>query len=205
MVQKRLGMPDQVPDSEAREDARPLLFPVVENVGPHGKTLYLGNLAAAENAACLFAAGITETLNVSINMFPGPLMLQDGVHIRRHQIGMIDGAGNDVHLMAAAVYLIEGLMRGYVPAKPHYPKHRPGHILVHCRGGRSRSVALIALWLSRFMAEDFAGFDAALKHLRRLRGLGDSYPLPPMLALADEVQRLRLIGNDPRGVPDHGG
>ncbi|WP_176084577.1 dual specificity protein phosphatase [Martelella sp. HB161492] len=204
MMQQRLGMPDQVPESEAREDDRPLLFPVVQQVGPHGKTLYLGNLAAAENADCLFDAGITETLNVSINMFVLPLMLKDGVHIRRHQIGMIDGAGNNAYLMAAAVYLIEALMRGYVPAKPHYPKHRPGHILVHCRGGRSRSVALIALWLSRFMTADFADFEIALGYLRRLRGLDDSYPLAPMLALADEVQRLRLIGNDPHETPDHG-
>ena len=196
MTEKRLGVPDHVPVSEAREDDRPLLFPVIENVGPYEKTLFLGNLAAAEDPACLLDAGITETLNVSINLFPGPLELADGTHIRRYQIGMIDGAGNDPHLMAAAVYTVEGLMRGYVPAKPHYPKHREGHILVHCRGGRSRSVTLIALWLSRFVHDRFSSFDDALAHLRDLRGLEENYPLPPMLALAQEVRSRNLLGDE---------
>ena len=194
MTEKRLGVPDHVPEGEAREDDRPLLFPVIEGVGPHAKTLFLGNLATAEDPDCLLDAGITETLNVSINMFPGPLTLSDGTHIRRYQIGMIDGDGNDPHLLAAAVFTIEGLMRGYVPAKPHYPKHRKGNILIHCRGGRSRSVALIALWLSTFARDRFASFESALAHLRQLRGLDETYPLPPMLALAEEVRRRNLLG-----------
>ncbi|AMM84540.1 protein phosphatase [Martelella sp. AD-3] len=194
MTEKRLGIPDHVPEAEAREDVRPLLYPVIEGFGPHEKTLYLGNLAAAEDAGCLLEAGITETLNVSINMFPGPLRLADGTHVRRYQLGMIDGAGNSPHLLAAAVHTVEGLMRGYVPAKPHYPKHRKGHVLVHCRGGRSRSVVLIALWLSAFAGDSFDGFDAALAHLRALRGLDESYPLPPMLALAEEVRLRNLLG-----------
>ncbi|MBB4120144.1 dual specificity protein phosphatase family protein [Martelella radicis] len=194
MTEKRLGVPDLVPEEEAREDTVPLLFPVLEGFGPHAKSLFLGNLAAAEDPECLLEAGITETLNVSINMFPGPLTLSDGTHIRRYQLGMIDGEGNDPHLLAAAVYTVEGLMRGYVPAKPHYPKHRKGHVLVHCRGGRSRSVALIALWLSSFARDAFESFDAALAHLRALRGLDENYPLPPMLALAEEVRMRNLLG-----------
>ena len=194
MTEKRLGVPERVPEGEEREDGLPLLFPVIEGFGPHEKTLFLGNLAAAEDPDCLLQAGITETLNVSINMSPGPLLLPDGTHVRRYQIGMIDGDGNDPHLLAAAVFTIEGLMRGYVPAKPHYPKHRKGNILVHCRGGRSRSVALIALWLSTFARDRFAGFEAALAHLRQLRGLDETYPLPPMLALAEEVRRGSLLG-----------
>ncbi|AQZ51653.1 dual specificity protein phosphatase family protein [Martelella mediterranea] len=194
MTEKRLGVPDHVPENEAREDDRPLLFPVIDGVGPHAKTLFLGNLAAAEDPDCLLDAGITETLNVSINMFPGPLLLPDGTHIRRYQIGMIDGDGNDPHLLAAGVFTIEGLMRGYVPSKPHYPSHRKGNILVHCRGGRSRSVALIALWLSTFARDRFASFESALAHLRQLRELDESYPLPPMLALAEEVRLRGLLG-----------
>ena len=194
MTEKRLGVPERVPEGEEREDGLPLLFSVIEDVGPHQKTLFLGNLAAAEDPDCLLKAGITETLNVSINMFPGPLVRADGTHIRRYQIGMIDGDGNDPHLLAAGVFTIEGLMRGYVPSKPHYPSHRKGHILVHCRGGRSRSGVLIALWLSTFARDRFASFEAALAHLRQLRGLDETYPLPPMLALAEEVRRRDLLG-----------
>lgn len=195
MTEKRLGVPEHVPPNEAREDDHPLFFPVIESFGPHAKTLFLGNLAAAEDPDSLLKCRVTETLNVSINMFPGPLQLADGTHVRRYQIGMIDGHGNDPHLLAASVFTVEGLMRGYVPSKPHYPKHRKGNILVHCRGGRSRSVVLIALWLSTFAPDRFASFEAALAHLRQLRGLSDSYPLPPMLALADEVRALGLHGN----------
>ena len=42
MTEKRLGVPDHVPEGEEREDGLPLLFPVIEDFGPHAKTLFLG-------------------------------------------------------------------------------------------------------------------------------------------------------------------
>lgn len=193
MLPPRHGLPTDSPLTEAQEDSIPFLLPVTRDFGPHRKTLYLGNLAAAEDAASLDAAGITETLNVSINIFPGPLALKDGTQIRRYQIGLIDGAGNDPHLLAAAVLTLEGLMNGYVPAKPHYPQHRKGNILIHCRGGRSRSVTVLALWLARQLPQQFTNFDAAVAFLRQLRGLSHTHPLPPMLQLAAAAQARGLI------------
>lgn len=188
---QRHGIPADLPADEAAEDARPLLFDVL---GQGDKRVFLGNLAAAEDPAALQAAGITETLNLGLNIFPGPLAFGDGTGVRRYQIGMIDGPGNDPHLLAAAVATIEGLMSAYVAGKPHYPPHRPGHLLVHCRGGRSRSVAALAVWLTLYRPGAFPDLDAALLHLRQLRGLGPTHPLPPMLDLARQVIARGLTG-----------
>ncbi|MBY6089427.1 dual specificity protein phosphatase family protein [Maritimibacter alkaliphilus] len=176
-------LPDATPEAEALEDARPLLFPV-SAAEPGLTQLWLGNLTAAEDAQALEAAGITATLNLAINIFPGPVQLPSGVHVRRYQIGMLDGPGNDPAMLAAAVQLVDGLAGVYVPGKPHYPPHAKGGLLVHCRGGRSRSVTVLALWLHLRRREDFPTLDAALHHLRQVRGQDESYPLPPMIALA---------------------
>lgn len=183
----RHALPTAPPADEAREDANPLLYPAAETPGPGLGALWLGNLPAAEDAAELHQNGITATLNLAINIFPGPLALSDGTQVRRYQIGMIDGPGNAPQTLAAAVQLIDGLAAGYTAGKPHYPAHRPGGLLVHCRGGRSRSVTVLALWLHLRRPDAYPDLAAALAHLRALRGIDDSYPLPPMLALAQEV------------------
>ncbi|RAP40763.1 protein phosphatase [Rhodovulum viride] len=194
----RHAVPKDVPAAEAREDARPLLIdvlgPVASASAQPGKRVFLGNLAGAEDAAALTAAGVTETLNLGLNLCPGPLALGDGTQVRRYQIGLIDGPGNDPHLLAAAVVTVRGLMGAYGPGKPHYPPHRPGHLLVHCRGGRSRSVTVLAVWLTLCHPQAFPDLDAALAHLRRLRGLDTAHPLPPMLDLAREVIARDLAG-----------
>lgn len=189
----RHGLPVDVDASEAMEDAQCLLIPIVENFGPHRKTLYLGNLPAAEDADALLNANITESLNVSINIFPQDLALSDGTKVRRYQIGMIDGPGNSPHLLAAAVMTLQGLMHGYIEGKPHYPQHHCGNILIHCRGGRSRSVTVLALWMAAYCPEQFASFKDALDHIRIIRTLPQSYPLPGMMALAEEVISAGII------------
>nr|WP_319514719.1 dual specificity protein phosphatase [uncultured Cohaesibacter sp.] len=191
----RHGLPTDVDAAEAMEDAQPLLIPIIENFGPHSKTLYLGNLPAAEDAHALQRANITESLNVSINIFPQDLTLDDGTEIRRYQIGMIDGPGNSPHLLAASVMTLQGLMHGYIEGKPHYPQHHCGNILIHCRGGRSRSVTVLALWMAAFCPDQFASFKDALDHIRSIRVLPQSYPLPGMMALADDVLSNGLLPN----------
>ncbi|HBM59203.1 MAG TPA: protein phosphatase [Citreicella sp.] len=183
----RHALPPDSTAEEASEDARPLLWPVDAAPGPGLSGLWLGNLAAAEEAQALQGAGITTTLNLAMNLNPGPLALPQGGHVRRHQIGLLDGPGNAPQLLAAAVLLIDGLASCYTPPKPHYPPHQPGGLLVHCRGGRSRSVTVLALWLHLRRGAQFPTLEAALAHLRQLRALPDSYPLPPMLALARQA------------------
>lgn len=179
------GLPRDVPAHEATEDARPILIPVATGLGPDGISLFIGNLAAAEDPAALQAAGITDSLNTALNLFPGPLALPDGTMLRRLQLGMVDGPGNDPHLLLAAVLALHAVVSRHMPGKPHYPPARRGHVLVHCRGGRSRSTTVLALYLHLHRAAQFPTLSAALDHLRQLRGLDAGYPLPPMIALAE--------------------
>lgn len=188
----RHALPTDRPDTEAREDVRPVLVPVGEALGADRLTLFIGNLPAAEDADLLGQAGITESLNVALNLCPGPLVLPDGTQVRRYQVGLIDGPGNDPHLLAAAVQIVCGLIRTHTPGKPHYPPHRRGHVLVHCRGGRSRSALVAALSLHVLDQAQFPTLDAALDHVRTGRGLDSTYPLPPMITLGQEVLRQGL-------------
>ena len=189
----RHALPPSVPQEEAREDVRPLLIPVADDVGPGIDRFWLGNLTVAEDPQALAGAGITASLNLAMNIFPAPLKLPDGTEMRRYQIGLLDGPGNAPQTLAAAVMLIDGLARLYTRGKPHYPAHRPGGLLVHCRGGRSRSVTALALWLHWRRREKYPSLSSALGHLRQLRGLADTHPLPPMIALAADVVAQGLL------------
>ncbi len=188
-----------VPAEEMQDDASPLLIPVFTSSRSGSRseanTLWLGNLTAAEDASALFEAGITSSLNLAINIFPSPLTLQDGTHVRRYQIGMLDGDGNSAQTLAAAVLLVDGLHANYTQGKPHYPSHKNGGLLVHCRGGRSRSVAVLALWLHLRFSSEYPNLDAALNHLRTLRGLSQTYPLPAMVALAQQARSFFQLPN----------
>ncbi|GGG66470.1 protein phosphatase [Salipiger pallidus] len=186
-------LPDQSPEAERLEDDRPLLFPVqgTETAGFTG--LWLGNLTAAEDGEALQEAGISASLNLAMNIFPGPLQRPDGTWVRRYQIGMIDGPGNAPQTLAAAVMLLDGLALTFTEGKPHYPPSTKGGLLVHCRGGRSRSVTVLALWLYWRQPERYPTFEAALDAMRTLRRQDDSYPLPPMLDLASDVLGTGLL------------
>lgn len=181
------NMSSSVPAEETQEDASPLLIPAMTGIGPGVDTVWLGNLTAAEDACALQKAGITASLNLAVNIFPLPLALPDGTHVRRYQIGMLDGEGNAPQTLAAAVMLLDGLVASYTKGKPHYPPHRHGGLLVHCRGGRSRSVTVLAIWLHLRCTAEYPNLEAAIAHLRSLRGLSETYPLPPMIALAREA------------------
>lgn len=161
---------------EAREDRRSVMIPL-------GGGLFLGNAVAANDPLGLIDAGITQTLNLAVNLDVPPLTLADGTAVRRAKIGLIDGPGNDPWHLVAAVLAIAGMMAQAAPGKPSYPDHRPGGLLVHCRGGRSRSVAALALYLSWTEPTRFADPDAALAFLREGRGLTSAHPGAAMLSL----------------------
>lgn len=167
-------MNDDTPDAEAREDASPVVVPVVPG-------LLLGNLAAALDAPTLARHGVTQTLNLAVNVDTPPLTLPDGVVVRRSKIGLIDGPGNHPAHIAAAALAIDGMRAQTAPGKPSYPAHREGALLVHCRGGRSRSVAVVALWLARGADPAWPDADAAVKMLRKRRGIGPDQPCQAML------------------------
>lgn len=175
------------PAQEAEEDRSPVLVEVLDGVGPHDAVLFIGNRVAAENPALLLEHGVTATMNVAVNIEPGPLVLPDGTTVRRTQIGLIDGHGNVAHHLLAAVLALDGMIGQESPGKAHYPPHRRGNVLVHCRGGRSRSATVLALYLHLSMPDRFATFEDAVDHVRLRRGLGTDQPQPAMMELARAV------------------
>lgn len=54
----------------------------------------------------------------------------------RHKVGLFDGPGNHPATFFAAVVLLESLVKS------------GKRVLVHCHGGKSRSVMVVAAWLT---------------------------------------------------------
>lgn len=169
---------------EAQEDASVVLIEVRPG-------LWLGNQVAAENGPALGRAGITQTLNLAVNIDVPPLVQPDGTVVRRAKVGLIDGEGNTAAHLAAAVLAISGMAGQKAPGKPTYPDHRNGGILVHCRGGRSRSVIALALHL--YLTDPaFPTLDDAIATLQRLRALPPRQPAQALRTLA--LETLDLLG-----------
>ncbi|WP_343315027.1 dual specificity protein phosphatase [Brucella sp. BE17] len=176
--------------SESEEDRLPMLVRVYENAGPHKLALFIGNEVAANDAVLLQETDITSTINIAVNRYLLPLSRPDGTAIRRTQIGLIDGHGNHPMHFAAAVMALYGVLDQESPGKPHYPAHKRGNVLVNCRGGRSRSLTVLALYLHWTDETRFPTLDEAIKHIRILRKMGDTHPLPGMIALAKQARTL---------------
>lgn len=176
-------------DREVAENTTPIAMPVHEVIHDSGRRslLYVGNLAAACDPETLLALDITSTLNVSVNIIVPPLQLADGTHVRRANVGLIDGSGNLPSHLGAAVLALHGLLTQASPGKPNYPTHRYGNVLVNCRGGRSRSVTVLALYMHLTAPEQWSTLQSAVDHIRAIRGNAPHYPLPPMIAMAEQL------------------
>lgn len=176
--------------AEDQEDKLPVLFPALVETGSHRVTLFIGNRVAAENPVLLQENNITSTMNLAVNIEIAPLSLPDGTRIRRTHIGLIDGPGNTPAHLLAAVFAISGIVEQESPGKPHYPAHRRGNLLVHCRGGRSRSATAIALYMHMYHPDRFETIEAAVDHVRQVRGLDTTQPHPAMLDLASAAIKM---------------
>lgn len=170
--------------TEEQEDKLAVLLPVLEETGSHGIKLFIGNKIAAEDPILLHDNNITSTMNLAVNIEIAPLILSDGIHVRRTHIGLIDGLGNAPEHLLAAVFAIRGIVEQESPGKLHYPAHRRGNLLVHCRGGRSRSATALALYLQMHHSDRFDSFEAAVDYVRQVRGLDQTQPQSAMLELA---------------------
>ncbi|WEK51290.1 MAG: protein phosphatase [Candidatus Kaistia colombiensis] len=171
--------------TDEQEDELPVLLPIAGPFGPWEATIYIGNRVAADDAALPLAENITSTMNLAVNVEMPPLALGDGSFVRRTHIGLIDGPGNTPTHLLSAVLGLDGILGQASPGKAHYPPHRPGNVLVHCRGGRSRSATVIALYLHLARPDRFPTLDAALAQIRALRKLEASQPAASMIALAE--------------------
>lgn len=167
-----------------------------------GVDLYVGNRQAASNPALLADHGINAVLNCALNLdinvvqTPAPDCRNQAfgrANLRYYKLGLIDGPGNPAEMLLAGYLQLCGLMAQQMPAKATYPWPSGGHVLVNCRGGRSRSVVLVSLFLHLQRAHDFPTLGAAIDHVRDMRQLQPvewhSAPKPVLIEAANWAAR----------------
>jgi hypothetical protein len=187
-------------EMQAPRYERPKISLVADNVQPYGVDIYIGGMEGASDIELLRASNITTVVNCAVNLdfnyVTAPLSPPEQAvgygfsDIRYYKLGLIDGAGNPETMVLAGYYLLKGALEQRLPEKPTYPYRDKGNVLVNCRGGRSRSVTLVALFLSIAEPQRFPSFDAALQHVREKRELRpDEWFETPKPMLLDAARR----------------
>jgi hypothetical protein len=160
--------------------ARPAISLIAEGLGPHNAALYIGGSDGAGDLGLLRRHGITIVVNCAVNLDINLVQAtaEEGDRravgygdIRYYKLGLIDGEGSPDTMMLGAYYILDGALRQTMPKRETYPFADGGNVLVNCRGGRSRSVALVALFLHHAMPARFPTLDTALDHVRTRREL----------------------------------
>jgi len=160
----------------------PLISLIETGFEPHDFNIYIGGTQTARDIQLLkehnIAIVINCAVNLDINYVTSPKEEQEGAkcshgtgEVRTFKLGLVDGAGNSDNMMLAGYYILEGAVRQELPEKQSYPTRQKGNVLVHCRGGRSRSTALVALYLHLHKTEKYPTIDAAVAHVREARKL----------------------------------
>ena len=161
---------------------RPDVSLIAEGIGPDYVALYIGGAEGARNVDLMAKLNITTVVNCAVNLdinyVSDPLLAEEGpkcasgpAPVRTYKIGMVDGAGNPEKLILAGYYILESALEQTWPDKPSYPRRERGNILVHCRGGRSRSVAVVALYLHQNNPERYPTLYDAIRDIREKREL----------------------------------
>ncbi|CUH68904.1 Dual specificity phosphatase, catalytic domain [Thalassovita autumnalis] len=179
---------------------RPPLTLIAQGVGPEKVDLYIGGTEGARDVGQLQDLGITTVINCAVNLdinyVTEPKLQADGdkratgmAPIRCYKIGLVDGPGNPRDMLLGGYFILESALSQQIPEKASYPVRDRGHVLVHCRGGRSRSVALVALFLHKDQPERFATLDDAIAHIRDKRDLHpDEWFETPKQVLIDAAE-----------------
>lgn len=162
--------------------ARPAISLIASGIGPHKSDLYIGGSDGARDLELLKHHGISVVVNCAINLDinwvrereaddGGDLRPSGYADIRYYKLGLIDGEGSPDTMMLGAYYILDGALRQAMPKRETYPFADGGNVLINCRGGRSRSVSLVALFLHKQQPELFPTLDAAVAHIREYREL----------------------------------
>ncbi len=192
-------------EAEAR---RAPLHRIAEDIHGTGIDLYVGNRQAASDLALLADYGVNTVLNCAINLDINYVSdpAEDSSELtfgraplRYHKIGLIDGPGNPSQMILAGYLQLVSLISQTMPDKANYPSNDPGHILVNCRGGRSRSVIIGALFLHLEFPDRYSTLNCAIEHVRHCRELdpleSPSAPKPVLIEAAlwaaEAVRRLQ--------------
>lgn len=203
-----------VPATDAVQPAvphypRPPLSLIVEDFPGWGMDIYIGGSAGVSDAALLAEHDIGIVINCAVNLdidwvntpeasAAAHLLPHGAGPVRYYKLGLIDGDGNAPEMLHAGYQLMRSALLQQIPDKASYRNRRRGNILVNCRGGRSRSVSLVALFMHLECPERFPTLDAAIALIRDRRQLHpDEWfeaPKPSLTRLAEQaIARERAI------------
>ncbi len=193
---------------------RPALSLIERNVASYGVDIYVGGMEGAGDLDLLRENNVTTVVNCAVNLdfnyaterF-GEGEAADVIYgvgaVRYYKLGLIDGHGNPETMMLSGFYLLRGALSQVLPQKATYKRREKGNVLVNCRGGRSRSVSLVALFLHVEMPEKFPTLDDALNHVRTRRELRrDEWHEAPKPMLVEAARKAaRWIAMIDKGLP----
>ncbi|WP_246707897.1 dual specificity protein phosphatase family protein [Ensifer oleiphilus] len=151
----------------------------------YGVNIYIAGKEGTSDLDLLRLNGITTVVNCAVNLdfnFVRQAQLvsdhEGSVYgpgeIRYYKVGLIDGGGNPDTQMLAAHYILRAALEQVLPEKPSYPRREMGNILINCRGGRSRSVIVVSLFLHLTLPAEFPTLEAAIAFVRNRRGLPEN-------------------------------
>lgn len=181
---------------------RPPISLIAENFPGWGMDIYIGGASGVCDAALLAEHDIGIVINCAVNLdidwvitqenAPDAHLLSHGAGpVRYYKLGLIDGEGNAPEMLHAGYHLMRSALLQQIPDKPSYRNRRRGNILVNCRGGRSRSVALVALFMHLECPERYPTLDDAIALIREKRQLHpDEWfetPKPSLTRLAEHA------------------
>ncbi len=179
----------------------PTISLIETELEPGGFSIYIGGTDAARDVGLLREHNISIVVNCAVNLdinyvsdpnepAEGEKCAHGTGPVRIFKLGLVDGPGNPEYMMLAGYFLLDGAIRQELPEKRSYPQRARGNVLVHCRGGRSRSPALVALYLHLNRPDRFPDLDSALTHVREKRALHpDEWFSAPKPMLVDAARR----------------
>jgi len=194
---------------------RPPISLIAEDFPGWGVDIYIGGSSGVSDAALLAEHDIGVVINCAVNLdidwvirpeasAPPHLLSHGSGPVRYYKLGLVDGEGNAPEMLHAGYQLMRSALLQQIPDKASYPVRKRGNILVNCRGGRSRSVALVALFMHLECPARFPTLEAAIDLIRDRRQLHpDEWyetPKPSLIRLAEHaIIRERAIA----GVEQH--
>ncbi|MBL6945778.1 MAG: dual specificity protein phosphatase family protein [Rhodospirillales bacterium] len=187
---------------------RPPISLIAKGLAPYGADIFIGGTAAARNIELLRKHEITTVVNCAVNLDinyvpalaeqesePESLCLAGTGPFRVFKLGLVDGDGNPEAMLLASYYILHGALHQTLPEKQSYPRRERGNVLVHCRGGRSRSVALVSLYLHMQVPQEFPQLEDALSFVREKRELhpDEWYETPKQVLVNAAEQAAKAI------------
>lgn len=185
----------------------PRLSRIYEKHPLYGVDLFIAGKEGASDLELLRRNGITTVVNCAVNLdfnyVQQPQVVSDHEgsvygpgEIRYYKIGLIDGAGNPHTQMLAAHYILRAALEQVLPEKPSYPRRERGSVLVNCRGGRSRSVIVMALFLHLTLPPEFPSLEKAISFVRDRRQIpADEWYKAPKPILIEAAERAAAWAN----------